>query len=645
MSVLSSDKASVLAAQQQFVLPAAFCLVAVVTIHCLPKFVPEQVRLLYVLAYFAACLCFLFQLVVPLKSFLAQLVAWRFEGAPEPLHRAARSLLYSLSQLVAIPSLLLMAFVASIACNVLAVWFPNLGTFAPLYNFVWYLSLIGFLLFPFAGGFLFTEVAQKYRLLSHELELTETFAPRALAELYRTGGDDGPQPFTLVGPLRFQAGGLAWHWNDFVQNCLVLGQIGSGKTSCVLNAILDGLIGSAAGELPCSGLILDPKGTFQDDARNLCLKYGRGRDFLVIDPANPDGVRWNPLDSADDEFELAARFAAVCRSLGTRDQQSSFWITKSTMFIQHALELVRLTNADDEPASFAHIYELASSYAAIAERADRLEPADPRGQGCLRFFATEWLNMGAELRGSVQAHLTGMIYPFLKEPYLTAFAGRSTISISDVLDTGKIVYLKMPTSDRETMARIIGIFLKLELYREVLKRPRKTRPSFFFCDEFQKYFTAGSKDDKEQERSDADTFRMSRESFHANVVATQNLAAFGEPGTARAFAANCLTSIFLRNTDDDTNQYASRLFSQEWMAVGGMMQGGGAGRLRPVGGQQLSTHDQIQDRVPAHRFRELAVCSPEQATPHGEAYVFLGGRGERPIPLRKLKWMRHPLST
>lgn len=63
-----------------------------------------------------------------------------------------------------------------------------------------------------------------------------------------------------------------------------------------------------------------------------------------------------------------------------------------------------------------------------------------------------------------------------------------------------------------------------------------------------------------------------------------------------------------------------------------------------MGGQQVSTNDQLYDRCPPHRFRELAICGRQQQVPHAESIVFLGGRGEQPIPVRKLKWKRHPLS-
>lgn len=645
MRTTSPVRSEVLELQNRFFTKTGSCLAVLVTIHWLPKFVPDIVRLSYTVAYFTAALLLLYQLTRPLKEYLHALYAWRYEDAPDPMDRAWRTMLFSLNQLISVPATLLGAFLASVGLITLTLWFPDLQVLSPLTGFVWWSSLIGLALFPFSGSFLFNEVINKHRALQHETELSKAFEPRQIVDLQSDNASDTPTSLEILDGLQFRAGGFDWHWSDFVQNCVVFGQIGSGKTSCVLNSILDGLFGSAAkAGVPAGGLILDPKGTFYSDVQTLCRKYGRANDLLVIDPDDPRGIRWNPFDSADDEYELACRFAAVSRSLGQKDANSSFWLTKSTMFIQYALELIRLTNPPDEPPSFAQVHELASGFRALAERAEQLEITDPRGHDCLNFFATEWATMAPETRTSIQAHLTGMLFPFLKAPFSQTFSGRSSVRISSMIDSGKILYLHMPTADRESMARTIGIFLKLEYYREVLKRPRKTLPTFFFCDEFQKFFTAGSKENKEQEKSDADTFRLSRESFHANIVATQNLGALGEPDIARAFLANCLTGIFLRNPDEDTNNFAARLFSQDLMGMSSSSQSAGSGRLRPMGGQQVSSNDQLYDRCPPHRFRELAICGPQQTLPHAESIVFLGGRGERPLPVRKLKWKRHPLS-
>src|SRR5204863_519108 len=107
--------------------------------------------------------------------------------------------------------------------------------------------------------------------------------------------------------------------------------------------------------------------------------------------------------------------------------------------------------------------------------------------------------------------------------------------------------------------------LKHDYYRQVLLRLDKKRPSLFFCDEFQTFFTSDAG------RGDGPFFSRSRQSFHANVVATQNygglLAEASKPEIVRNFMGNCAIKLFLRNTDGETNELASKEVFGEYSAV------------------------------------------------------------------------------
>jgi len=645
--LVQPTRAEVLRLQEKFLTKTCVCIVVLIVIHGIRKgpFTPEPLRLAYMLAYFAALFGLLYQLVDPLKKYLHAIVAWRYEEAPELIRREAHKSLLSLGMPLRCAAILSGLFVANVAGIVLSRWFEGFAVLGGPLRTIWWLTFIAAVLSLMALLNSIGDTFAEFRALRTEVELSRWFEPRPFTELLSPREPGAPEPMEILEGHKFRAAGIDFEWSDFVKNGIVLGQTGSGKTTCVMNSLLEGLIGSAAKYgTHASGLILDPKGVYLSDVRALCLKYQRGNDLLVLNPNDPDSIRWNPFDSDDDEYELAMRFAAVSRSLGMKDTTSSFWQTKATMFMQYALELIRLANPPKEPPSFAQINELVGNPAALHARAARLDLNDVRCHECLGFFANEWATIAPETRSSIQAHLTGMLFPFLKEPFATKFAGRSTVRISDMIDGGKILYLHMPTSDRETMARTIGIFLKLEYYREVLKRARKTRPSFFFCDEFQKFFTAGSPDDGQQDKTDADAFRLTRESFHANIVSTQNIGALGKPEVALPFLSNCMTNIFLRNPDSETNQFASERFGQEYVGNVSVSQSARSGRFVRFSGRQVGSQDTAVARCPVDRFRELAIRTSDQSVPHCESIVFLGGRSENPIPIRRLKWKAHPIS-
>src|SRR5262249_6729227 len=104
------------------------------------------------------------------------------------------------------------------------------------------------------------------------------------------------------GTEQFRAGGFVWSLDDFYKNALVFGQPGSGKTACVLNALLEGAMLSTQGTgQPISGLILDPKGDFRTKVEILCRKLGREDDLYVLDPdswptqsRSRRSIAWNP---------------------------------------------------------------------------------------------------------------------------------------------------------------------------------------------------------------------------------------------------------------------------------------------------------------------------------------------------------------
>ena len=125
-------------------------------------------------------------------------------------------------------------------------------------------------------------------------------------------------PVKVTGPMSFIAGGYEWHWSDFYKNAAIFGQSGSGKTVCVLNAVLDGLLqAAAAGRQEPSGLILDPKGDFRDKITLLLRKHGWQSRLATIDPTDPpNSIRWNPLDC---EFECYGTCRPLRRS--ARDHQ------------------------------------------------------------------------------------------------------------------------------------------------------------------------------------------------------------------------------------------------------------------------------------------------------------------------------------
>ena len=597
------------------------------------------------LAYFAALLGLCVMFTKPYIRYLETLYAWRFEDCPAAIEMSWREYLHSLDRAILPFAIAVGAFIFMTGLKVLAEWYPSLAVLRALYGPGWWLALVSLFAIPFGFGDRVNEAMQRKRLLDEQL-VTSRFKPRVVGTVEPSAEQLMATPVQLRGPLRFHAGGIEWDWEDFYKSCMVLGQPGSGKTLCVLNALLDGLVGSASGPgAPgCSALILDPKGDYRGKIETLCRNHGRQRDLLILKPDDPRAsIRWNPLDSTDPDLEIAERFVGVMETLGVKSQDTSFWIDSARKFIRHSITLIRLTNPVGAPPSLLDVARLSSSFRMIADRTDRLDVRDARADRVLYFFAEEWTQYAPETRTSIQGHISNMLDPFLGEPYCSQFSGSSSIRVGQLLDRGKILYVDMPIAVQPSLSRTIGTFLKLEFFNEVLRRLDNPTPSLFMCDEFQAFFThRGGK-------GDADFFDKSRQSNHANLIATQNINGLLRQCERREHAETllglCQTKIFLRNTDHATNEYAARLFGESIEKIAGSTGGGGSwgvGGARPA---TLSSASQGQwgYNVRPERFTELAIPSRNDGTTYAESIVHQAARAAMAEAPTKSIWPVHPI--
>ena len=527
----------------------------------------------------------------------------------------------------------------------LAEW-PLFAPIAPMQSLLGWLAVLAWIAFPLAAVLYLRPLREALELRRQvDEDLRASGGTRRSAESRaRQRSQDTEPPVQVTAPLRFRSAGQDWLWSDFYKNAAIFGMSGSGKTLCVLNSVLDGLIASSS--LPgqaCAGLILDPKGDYRDKIEVLCRENGRERDLVILDPANmAQSIRWNPLDSSDDALEVAGRFGAVMQILSETSGDDTFWIESAMRLVQNILALHRIADPDNPP-SLVDIYEGAMSDDVLQAVQQRIPDAYfEQNRSAMRvaeYFINVWSPMPSDPRGSARAFVANMLGSFLIEPYDTLFSGKSDVTLSDVVEKGLILYVHMPIADRETMARVVSTFIKLEYYREVLKRPNKARPSFFLCDEFQSFFTVG------QGRGDPDAFERTRQSNHANIVAFQNINALYKQTDKREQVANllgnCATKIFLRNTDEETNKDASALFGKQMENLGSSSVNiGGSARGRGETAS-ISGSDQYQDRIKPDEFLTLAVPSVEDGIHHAEAISHLAARSE--VRMERQRWKVHPI--
>lgn len=378
-----------------------------------------------------------------------------------------------------------------------------------------------------------------------------------------------------------------------------------------MNALLDGLLGSAAAaSRPPAGLIVDPKGDVRTEIGRLMARNSWQDRLATIDPTDPDrSIRWNPFDCSDNTMERSGRFAGVLGPLSESNDKDKCFIDTATALLRHMIVILCATHSE--------VYERARSD-------DRLGPFVrdlPKDAGieverAAEVMRQDWRGPAQDTKSVVRCIVSNMLGPFVSPPHDTPFAGRSTVSLSDAVEEGRIVYVHLPFAEADAMARVVATFVELEAYREGLRRPDGARPSFCLCDEFQAFFTLGGG------RGDADAFGRTRRS---NSGAFQDLNALDKQTDRKepvdTLLGTCATQIVLRNTDRATSECASKLFGEHVETLLSFGATARKGASRNVGGAT-----QYGARVREASFAQRAVPSRPGAVDCAESMTHLGAR-------------------
>ena len=599
------------------------------------------VRFALVIVFFTCLGTATWSFTTPYQRFLRTDLRWKYADAGPALHYNLDLYVARIGRMTAGPAW--MATTAVIFAFLLVLSYWEIGApLQPLREPLRWGTVLTLLGIPIVGLTMARSAQEALALRRSIAEQTAAsgIAVRTASDAARAARENAAEGMTVTGPLCFTAGGYEWHWSDFYKNAAIFGQSGSGKTVCVLNALLDGLLASSAkAGLPPSGLLLDPKGDFRTKIGTLMRRHGWERQLAVIDPSDPArGIRWNPLDSASSAVELAGRFAGVLETLSQGSDKDRYFIDSATTFMRHMIVILRCAHPN-QPPSLVEIYDCATDDHKLHHAIERVSnDAGIEPRRAVAFMFNEWENLALDTKSIVRSFLSNMLGPFLTPPYDKVFSGNSTITLGEAIDRGVVIYVYLPLAQAEVMSRVVATFVKLEYYREVLARPDKQRPSFFLCDEFQVFFTVGSG------RGDADAFERTRQSNHANIVAFQNLNALYKQTDRKEpvdnLLGNCATQIFLRNTDRATNEYGSKLFGEQIETLLGI--GATVGNARQGQQSQVGGAAQYGPKVREDAFARLAVPSIPDNVTYAECITHLGSRAF--IEAKRQRWRVHPIT-
>ena len=153
----------------------------------------------------------------------------------------------------------------------------------------------------------------------------------------------------------------------------IFGAVGSGNTSACMNPFARQLLGWQAGNphMRAAALVLEVKGDFCHDIRQILVEAGRGQDYIELGMDAP--AQWNPLSTWWlDSYSLAYTVSSLLNQLFGKGKEP-FWQQAYTNLVRWIIELHRVF--PDRWVTLQQVYRCAIDpelFAAKIEAAEKL---------------------------------------------------------------------------------------------------------------------------------------------------------------------------------------------------------------------------------------------------------------------------------
>jgi type IV secretory pathway TraG/TraD family ATPase VirD4 len=346
---------------------------------------------------------------------------------------------------------------------------------------------------------------------------------------------------------------------DSCQNIIVLGGIGSGKTTCVMQPLLLQCL-----DQECGGLIFDIKGDVKHAVAEISSATSRKLVFL-----GPGYNKINLLDGLTPE--VAASFLKSAFLLNEKGHSDSFWIDTATELCRNTLGVLSfLPQHYNLQNLYQYLFDLDSKITIDNEISVLLSDLNEDQSRLLktyqRYHETIFDQFDAKIKSGVNATVAQALSPFNHPALLDAFCSteKSMIKMSDLID-GTVCIVDMPLSIWGLGGKVAYTFIKLRFFNLMQNRNQtdkdKNRPVFFMCDEFQEIVSASR-----EGLSDLSFWDKSRSSKTIGIISSQSIASFyaalGNHDIANALLQNFRQKLFLRTEDPITLDFMEKLIGK-----------------------------------------------------------------------------------
>ena len=315
----------------------------------------------------------------------------------------------------------------------------------------------------------------------------------------------------------------------------IIGKTGMGKTTLLKNAIYQDMLSG-------KGLaVLDPHGDLLQELLKI-IPENRKKDVIVFDPSDREcpiglnilapGIRFKDIDEEQDK--IASSIVSVFKKIA-----QDYWGPR----MEHILKNAALTALQTDSPSLYTLQRL------LTDKGYQKKVAGTLKDPVLRqFWNKEFALLGTMQLSNVTAPLTQRLGSFIttKMSRHILLQEKSTISISQIMDEGKILLVNLSKGDLgEDMSFFFGTVLTSLVWMAAYKRteiPEKDRKDFFlYVDEFQNFATKSFSEITSEGRK-----------YHVSLIAChQNLAQVEDQKILKVVAGNANTIICLKASPDD----------------------------------------------------------------------------------------------
>ncbi len=407
------------------------------------------------------------------------------------------------------------------------------------------------------------------------------------------------------------------------QNIFILGGIGSGKTTSIINPILLQILKTDA-----SALVFDIKGDFKREV-DAIAGYVK-RKVQVVGLAK-NALTVNLFRGCSPE--QAANYLRSCFvAKGAAGGDSSFWVDSACNYCRNLLYLIKLAGGDYSIGGLANVAfserkrnELVEACLQRAERGEMLEENEVRVWDIVFDYLNESVAKWDEkLRSNILATLQTVLNPFVMPDFIEAFSATTEkeVNFDDLLNHPTVLLVQLPQSMGDG-ARWAYLLIKLRFFDLMRGRRGRTdvnqeRYVSFFADEYQKIVDS---------ISDTDFWDKSRSSRCFGVVSMQGFSSLiqsvGGKQAADAISQNWRQKILLLSEDQTSIETMQKLIGKGDAQVHSRSESQSIGDRGQDGGKSKTSSSSHSVSI---QRREFFDYSDLRALGRGQA-LFVGTTG------------------